>query len=228
MATRGPKPKEIVPLVWNGELAYVVGLIATDGSLSKNGRVIDFTSKDIEQIKNFARVLKIQHLTIGKKSSGSKKEKKYYRIQFSNIHFYSWLVSLGLTQNKSKTLGLLKIPQQLFFDFLRGVFDGDGSFSSYYDPRWRSSFMFYITFTSSSPAFIFWIQSELKRRLDIYGHISKAKGKSYENLRFAKKESLKIIKKMYYSSVVVCLRRKRRKIERALKIDNLTNSARVL
>jgi hypothetical protein len=31
---------------WNSEISYGIGLIATDGSLSKDGRHITFTSKD--------------------------------------------------------------------------------------------------------------------------------------------------------------------------------------
>ena len=35
---------------WTSELAYAVGLLTTDGSLSKDGRHIDLTSKDVEQL----------------------------------------------------------------------------------------------------------------------------------------------------------------------------------
>ncbi len=34
---------------WTANLAYAVGLITTDGCLSKDGRHIDLTSKDLEQ-----------------------------------------------------------------------------------------------------------------------------------------------------------------------------------
>lgn len=38
-----PKGK---PVKWSPKIAYAVGLITTDGSLSKDGRHIDLTSKD--------------------------------------------------------------------------------------------------------------------------------------------------------------------------------------
>ena len=67
---------------------------------------------------------------------------------------------------KSLTMGKLKIPNKYFFDFLRGCFDGDGCFYSYWDPRWRSSHMFYLEFVSASKKHINWLQNELKKKLD--------------------------------------------------------------
>lgn len=46
---------------WNVNLAYAVGLIASDGCLSKDGRHIDLTSTDIDQIQTFARILKLSN-----------------------------------------------------------------------------------------------------------------------------------------------------------------------
>jgi len=52
---------------WSNNLAYAVGLIATDGSLSKDGRHINLTSKDLGQIQNFAKILNLKN-RIGIKS----------------------------------------------------------------------------------------------------------------------------------------------------------------
>jgi len=185
--------------------------------LSTNGRHIDFTSKDIEQIKNFMHALKITHLKIGKKSNSKNKDKNCFRVQIGDVHFYAWLVSIGITPRKSKTVGTLKIPPQYFFDFLRGVFDGDGSFYSYWDPRWKSSFMFYISFTSASIEFIDWLRNEIETRLSIRGHVTHQKLSTRHQLKYAKSDSLKIIERMYYDSSVLCLGRKRNKISCVLK-----------
>ena len=93
-------------------------------------------------------------------------------------------------------------------------------FYSYWDPRWRSSHMFYLTFASGSYIHILWLRKEIYRLLFINGHISKSERKgSIYGLRYAKKEALVIINKMYYNPKVVCLSRKRNKIEKALEID---------
>lgn len=216
MGERGPMPKKIIDETWRPELAYVVGLIATDGCLAKDGLLIDLTSKDEEQLKNFSKCLGVK-FKIGIKWSGD--GNKNLRIQFKNKIFYNFLLSLGLTPAKSKTIGKINIPDKYFFDFLRGCFDGDGCFYSYWDPRWKSSHMFYLEFTSASIKHISWLREELKARVNILGHVTKSKNNSAFNLKYAKKEALEIIRKMYYTPKVVCLSRKSLKIEKALKIE---------
>lgn len=214
MGLRGPKPKGKVTIKWSSNFAYAIGLLVTDGCLLNDGRHIDLTSNDREQLLNFNRALSMQ-VFIGKKSGSNGQGK---RVQFSDVLFYEFLLKIGLTPRKSKTLGKIYIPKKYFFDFFRGCFDGDGSFYSYWDPRWKSSFMFYTTLASSSPVFLKWIQDEIFAQLGIRGHISENKKRGCGQLRYAKKESLKIIKNMYYSDSAICLSRKKRKIEKALKI----------
>jgi len=65
-------------MIWTADLAYVVGLTTTDGSLSKDGRHIDFTSKDKELIKSFAKILKLKN-RIGSKYRGEDHSNFCYR-----------------------------------------------------------------------------------------------------------------------------------------------------
>ncbi len=200
---------------WTPELAYAIGLIATDGCLSYPWYLVDLTSKDREQLNNFNHCLGTTFV-IGSKSNG--KGQKCLRIQFKNKTFYEFLFTLGLTPKKSKTLGVLKIPPNLFWDFLRGSYDGDGSSYSYWDKRWRSSFMFYTGFVSASKLHIDWLRREIFHRIKILGHITHGKGYSIYQLKYAKSDSLKLLRKMYYSKNVICLSRKRLKIDKMLRI----------
>ncbi|MBI3634373.1 MAG: hypothetical protein HY228_02015 [Candidatus Yonathbacteria bacterium] len=216
MGLRGPKPKGKVRIKWSADFAYAIGLLATDGCLLNDGRHIDLTSKDIDQIENFLQALDID-VKITTKYSGT--GKKYQRVQFGDVLFYEFLMSIGFTPAKSKTIGELDIPKKYFFDFLRGSFDGDGCFYSYWDPRWRSSHMFYVEFVSASKLHIDWLRSEIFDRLAVKGHIVKdGEGLTYQ-LKYAKKEALEIIKKMYYNHHIVYLSRKRMKIEKTLAIE---------
>ncbi len=131
MGKRGPKPKGKVKIMWSPKFAYAIGLIATDGSLSKDGRHIDFTSKDREQIMNYMKCLDIE-VKIGRKTN---RTGGALRAEFGDITFYNFLLAIGLFPNKTKTIGAVKVPDHMFFDFLRGHFDGDGTFYSYFDPR---------------------------------------------------------------------------------------------
>lgn len=219
MGKRGPLPKRIINETWNANLAYAIGLLATDGCLSSDGLLIDLTSKDKEQLLNFSKCVGV-NFKIGRKYNSQGDE--CLRIQFKNKIFYDFLISVGLTPRKSLTMGKLAIPDKYFFDFLRGCFDGDGSFYSYWDPRWRSSHMFYLTLNSASRIHILWLQEKINTSLKTKGHISKSQRKgSIYSLRYAKHETLEIIKKMYYSTGVICLSRKRIKIQKALRVEKI-------
>lgn len=213
---RGIQLQEKTNRVWSPRLAYAIGLIATDGCLSSDGRHIDLTSKDKEQLVNFLRCLNLDN-KIGRKFSGSGK-RTYLRVQFGDVVFYRFLLGIGLTPAKSKTMGIVQIPRRYFFDFLRGCFDGDGTFYSYWDPRWKSSFMFYTVFISASPAHLNWIREELNVRLRVTGHLTHDTKKSTYQLKYAKAESLKILRRLYQNKAAVCLTRKRLKIKKALGI----------
>jgi hypothetical protein len=215
MGKRGPKPKRD-KVTWSPDMAYAVGLLVTDGSLSIDGRHIDLTSKDEEQLINFMNC-------IGKKIRISSKKpsplaEPITRVQFSDVGLYLFLQDIGLTSNKTKTIGEIKVPDEYFFDFLRGHHDGDGTFYSYYDPRWKSSFMFYLIFLSASKAHVLWIRNKLEIYLGVKGHITTSRSSCVVQLKYAKKESLIVLRKMYPNKTVVCLSRKRLKIERALGI----------
>ncbi|OGG52780.1 hypothetical protein A3C20_02240 [Candidatus Kaiserbacteria bacterium RIFCSPHIGHO2_02_FULL_55_25] len=213
----GPKPKGKVKIQWSPKFAYAIGLMVSDGNLSPDGRHINFTSKDFELIKLFQKSLGIE-VYIGRKSNGSSKEKSYFVTQFGDILFYRFLVSIGLMPNKSKLIGEVKIPAKYFFDFLRGSFDGDGCTYSYFDPRWQSSFMFYTCFVSASPAHVSWLRKEIFRRIGIRGHVTMDGRRVLTQLKYAKADSLKLLKKMYRSRSLVSLSRKRLKIVKMLAI----------
>lgn len=212
MGLRGPKPKWKLSIKWSANFAYAIGLLATDGCLYKNGRHISLTSLDVEQLNNFNKALNIDVKISTKQGI---RGTFCTHVQFSDVLFHQFLISIGITPAKSKTINLIKVPKKYFFYFLRGCFDGDGSFYSYYDKRWKSSFMFYLTLASTSPQFLDWIREELRGRISVVGHISKAKDTSTHQLRYAKKEAVEIIKKMYYNDEVICLSRKREKIQKA-------------
>ena len=214
------KPQRKVKIKWSPEFAYAIGLITTDGCLSGDGRHIDFTSKDISLLKTFLKCLGIKN-KIGRKTSGYS-HNKYTRIQFGDVIFYRFLLGIGLTPAKSKILDKVDIPEKYFFDFLRGHFDGDGTFYSYYDPRWKSSFMFYTVFISASLKHLEWLRTRLIKTLKIKGHVTHDKQKVAYQLKYAKSESLKILQKMYYNKKSPCLERKYLKIKKALSIIGMS------
>lgn len=200
---------------WTSNLAYAVGLLTTDGSLSKDGRHLNLTSKDIEQLENFKKCLGLT-VKIGWKTSGySRGNKKYPQVQFGNVVLYRWLLKIGLMPNKTKKLSSLKIPKRYFFDFLRGHFDGDGCVYAYFDPRWKNSYLIYVQFLSASKKHIIWLKKIIK---ELSGHIGRINytSRTYQ-LRFAKNASLDLFKRMYYKKELIFLTRKYKKFEGFVK-----------
>ena len=210
-------PQGKVKLEWSAEFAYAIGLLVTDGCISSDGRHIDFTSKDKEQVVNYMQCLEIEN-KIGQKKSGHDGSLAF-RVQFSDVNFYSFLFTIGLIPNKSKILTSIAVPNEYFFDFLRGHFDGDGTFYSYWDPRWKSSYMFYTVFMSASERHILWIREEIFQRIGIKGHITIGGKTPMYEIKYAKVDSLKLLPNMYYNEQVVCLSRKRDKINAALAVE---------
>lgn len=206
---------------WSANFAYAVGLITSDGCLSKDGRHIDFTSKDLEQIVNFKKILNLRTNIDFKSSGRGQEDRLYYRIQFGDVKLYRFLLSIGITPRKSKTLGSVKVPARYFRDYLRGHFDGDGSTNSYWDPRWKSSFMLYLDFATASSAYAQWLSKRIRDLFNIGGSIQRSINKNgvrFYQVRYAKYASLKLINKIYYKKGLICLKRKQFKIWRSLAI----------
>lgn len=220
MKKRGQKPKGRVDTTWRPELAYVVGLIAADGSLSKNGRHIDFTSADMENIINFQTCLGLLDIKVGTKNSAYNNDTQYYRIQFGDVLFYRWLESIGLSANKSLTVGRLQVPSEYFFDFLRGEWDGDGTIYCSKDARWRASYIVSLGFASGSRAFLAWLQAEINERLNTTGHI--LQNERVLQLRYARRDSRKVFDAMFYESDLPHLPRKLAKAQKIFTMTGLT------
>jgi hypothetical protein len=214
---RGPKPKGRVSTEWSSKLGYAVGLITADGCLSKDGRHIDLTSKDMEQIISFQKCLNLNNKISPKYSSRGDLS---YRIAFGDVLFYQFLLNIGLSPRKSNTISSITIPDKYFFDFIRGYFDGDGTSYSYNDPKYPSSYRFYVSFTSGSLNYLKWLQGNLNRLLNIGGFICHNKNNAYPQLKYSKTEAVIFCDKMYRNKEIPSLERKRLKIEASLCIIN--------
>lgn len=214
--------------IWTPDLAYVVGLLVTDGCLSKNNRMVTLVSKDREILENFKACLNIE-TKIGDHVSGIGNH--YLHIQYGNVQFYDWLLKIGLFQAKSYTIGEIDIPDEFFRDYFRGCIDGDGSIQTYddkynvYKGRQYNTQRLFIKLVSASEQHIRWQQGKIEELTGVRGFITyvepKIKGRvPIWGLKFAKKKSLRIIEWIYYTPDVPCLHRKREIAEKAIKIIN--------
>ena len=190
-------------------LWYTVGLIATDGNLSKNGRHINITSKDEEHMLMVRKALMLKN-KLTKKSRGGAKIKEYSFLQFGDVKFYKFLLFIGLTPKKSLILKEIKVPKIYFADFLRGVIDGDGSIHTWIHPTNKNE-QWALRIFSASEKFVQWLQLEIKSLFGAEGkiHISKrAKNSTLYQLKFGKFATKQILFECYNTN---CLALKRKK-----------------
>ncbi len=199
--------------VRESDLWYIIGYIATDGHLSVDGRHINITSKDREHLYLIRNALFLES-KIGSKARSFFKEKLYSHLQFSDVKFYRYLLTLGLTPKKSLTLGPLDIDENHFFDFLRGVIDGDGNISTWIHKS-NNNRQWCMRIFSSSLEFILWINSKIEINLGLKGRVYSRNCKMTKKhpnpeytIKFGKKAAAMIIHNIYYSNCL-SLERKR-------------------
>lgn len=192
---------------WSPDLAYAIGIIATDGNLSPDGRHINITSKDKELLLSVKSCLNLKN-SIGRKSRSKLFEKKYYVIQFGDVLFYRFLENIGIHPAKSKTIGEVATPKQFFRDFLRGCIDGDGNIGTFKHPQ-SNHLQLRVRLCSASKTFLQWIHQTVVLLTEVrHGWISQTR--DVYSLAFGTEESVKILKFIYYRNSTHKLLRKYR------------------
>jgi len=167
------------PFLDNPESWYWLGYIAADGCVSSKTNTISVISKDIDHLEKYRLFLqKYSEKEIKMISGGKTTECKV--VSFGNKVTKEFLISLGITPKKSKTLNL---NFEINRDFLRGVFDGDG-----YAPTlkgWKNP-----KITSNSEVFLNQIKTYLNK-FEIITYIRKSENCFYIDI------SRKSIEKFY-------------------------------
>jgi predicted DNA-binding protein YlxM (UPF0122 family) len=127
---------------WSSAMAYVTGVICTDGNLDP-GRIrepwrakssstiprISVAQKEPELLEKILHLMDCDaKLTFRKEMIyGKIKSGALYQFSISNGKLYDDVVRLGLTPNKSLTMQFPNVPNEFIRHFIRGCWDGDGS-----------------------------------------------------------------------------------------------------
>lgn len=180
---------------WSSEMAYVLGLIATDGCISRSGTVsLCINDKDLlEKVKSLM---------------GSTHTIKYYGYQdglynfsFSRQRLISDLNRLGVFPNKSLTIRFPDVPLAFLVDFIRGIFDGDGSV--FFEKR-SPGFPLRVSFVGGSKDFI----ETLEIKLQVLGmpkrtiYQQKTKNAVSYMIRYAHADSIKLFNLFYDKNTI--------------------------
>jgi len=175
---------------WSPEMAYVLGLIVTDGCISKHGTV----SLCINDKNLLEKVKKAMNSSHAIKYYGH--QEGLYSFSFSREKICYDLGRLGVFPNKSLTIRFPDVPDVFLVDFIRGVFDGDGSV--FFEKR-SPKFPIRTSFISSSESFIKTLEAKLRSlsmpKRNVYHH--KTKNAISYMIRYAHKDSLKLFGLFY-------------------------------
>ena len=215
-STAGRELRNLIDTNWRPELAYAVGLIASDGWLSKDVAEIGIVSKDRELIETFVKCLKLSRKPFPS-GRGGEVVKKYWSIRFKSRQFYQFLTEIGIGPAKSKTIERVAVPDEYFADFLRGFYDGDGTFWTEWDTRWKRSFVYHLGISSASTVFIYWLKERLSELYGVKGYV--VQGDGVQTIRYAKGDTRALFNTMYYQKALPFLERKHEKIKQALDFD---------
>jgi hypothetical protein len=207
--------KTTLPLEWSNEMAYIVGLTATDGCPYTGIRKINFKSADRALVETYRGLL---GRTNRIKERVTRSGGRVYFIEFGDARLYRWLQRVGLTPRKSLTLGAIGVPDPFLAPLLRGLFEGDGNvenfthhptvktYPSYTYERLRTNF------NSASRAHLLWIQSRVEAVFGLSGHIQqqpRVEGRhDFFRLSYGNRASEKLLPLMYPSANVPMLERK--------------------
>jgi LAGLIDADG-like domain len=113
---------------WTPAMAWVLGVIYTDGNLHKTPGAVGRVSIAQKEPELLQKVLVL--MKSNAKVSFSPKRGiagALYTIRIHNAEIYADLQRLGLTPAKSLTLQFPDIPPDCVLHFVRGCWDGDGS-----------------------------------------------------------------------------------------------------
>lgn len=206
-----------LPLEWSETMAYVVGLMATDGCLITRGRRhLTFDSADEGHVRTFLGCIG-RHPTYRLKRDKRSGEVSY-QAQFSDARFYRWLRSIGVHPRKSLTIGAIDVPDEFIAPLARGLFEGDGHIANFSHAPTRSAYPNYVYerlwvyFNCASRPHLEWLRDTLERTLRISGYIEDRPPtetrKAFFRLKFGNRDSVTLLRAMYPHPDVPKLERK--------------------
>ena len=190
----------------SAEKAYWLGFLWADGCLFNSKThpkhvIFSLHKKDRLSIKTLLNALESNHPIRTQKN-------KYDRVEFYGADFYDSLFQKGFEPLKSKLNRIPKFPSRYDFDFIRGVFDGDGCV--YYHQARNQ--------TCVEIAGNFKIVDYILNVMQ-FGTCSRMSLKGTWRWRASGNQVAKrFAQNIYYDNNIICMKRKREKFKRFINV----------
>lgn len=106
---------------WSHEMAWVLGMFITDGTVSRKTNSISFAQKDEKILHLIADYMNADYIL-----SPFGPTKKTPSLVINSKKICNDLEKIGIAANKSLTVPFPDVPEKYLPSFVRGVIDGDG------------------------------------------------------------------------------------------------------
>lgn len=115
---------------WSPGMVWVLGLFFADGNLHKTRPILRLNQRESEGLQKVLNLMSSSHMISYKDKKPYKGviSGKIYSFSIYNKRLYHDLLKLGLTPAKSTEMKFPDIPPKYMNHFIRGLYDGDGSF----------------------------------------------------------------------------------------------------
>lgn len=188
------------------EKAYWLGFIWANGYITKtNCFGIELAIKDKEHLEKLQKDLKSNTLIKERIKESFGKENWSCTLEFRNKKMVQDLKEVGIVENKTYNLSTPKIQSKYYKDFIRGFFDGDGTYI-------LNGYNKEISCVCYCKEFLEWVQQDFNK-CNIKSFLSKQKGKNLFNLRIYDADSILKYYYNYWNNPSRYLERKKIKME---------------
>lgn len=169
--------------------AYFLGLMFSDGSVSNTQCYLKLKDEDI--IQKFKKEINssapIRYITYGGYNA--------YVLEISSVDFCKYLQKQGCTKNKTRTIQLPQLREDLYRHFIRGFFDGDGCLQLQ-DKMYHCRF----DLTSASKLFLEQVRPIITAHAKTNGYLGKEKKYDVWHLNYSGHQVQQILDWLYNDS----------------------------
>lgn len=190
------------------EKAYWLGFIWADGYITKTKSFgIELAIKDKEHLEKLQKDLKSNTRIKERNKESFGKENSSCILEFRNLKMVSDLQNIGLVSNKTYNLPIPKISEKYYRDFIRGFFDGDGTYVLN-----TKSYNKEISCVCYCEDFLKWIKQDFDKN-KINSSLLKRKNQELFSLRIYDTDSILKYYYVYWENASRFLDRKKEKME---------------
>lgn len=180
----------------SNEKAYWLGWIISDGAITnqpeKSKFQLEITIKEEDE-----DILHLLEKDLGVEHKVYSSQKIYRRFSLGSKKIILDLEKLGVTQNKSFTVKVPKFDSQYNAAFIRGVFDGDGGFTTYIRQSGQLCYEFSIC---GNEYIVSWILETLLKEIPELKHNSVTSERSIKRIRWSSKKDIILLRDYLYKN----------------------------